>query len=82
MGTNPAAKCALTSQPDDEPSPDAWPADFNDDQRANVLDVSQFSSRFNSGQMYAARYDFNGDGYINVLDVSRYSSFFGKSCTP
>ena len=69
----------------DEPGPDAWPVDFNDDQKANVLDVSQYSSRFNSnapGPPYAVRYDFNGDGHINVLDVSRFSSVFGKSCTP
>jgi glucose/arabinose dehydrogenase len=81
-GTAPLAQCATTATANDEPPPDAWPVDFDDNQRVNVLDVSQFSSRFNSGQMYAARYDFNGDGYINVLDVSRFSSFFGKGCTP
>jgi hypothetical protein len=30
----------------DEPPPDAWPVDFNDDQRVNVLDVSQFPALF------------------------------------
>jgi hypothetical protein len=61
------------------------PVDFDDNQRVNVLEVSQFSSRFNSaapGPPYGVRYDFNGDGHINVLDVSRFSSFFGKGCTP
>jgi hypothetical protein len=85
MGTDPSAACALTPIRNDEPPPDAWPADFNDDQKANVLDVSQYSSRFDSaapGPPYEARLDFNGDGRIDVLDVSRYSAILGKSCAP
>ena len=84
-GTLPGTHCAATSTANDEASPDAWPVDFNDDQKANVLDVSQYSSRFNSiapGPPYAARYDFNGDNKVNVLDVSKFSSLFGKSCSP
>jgi hypothetical protein len=82
-GTLPGTKCASTSAANDEAPPDAWPVDFNDDQIANVLDVSTFSSRFNSsapGPPYGVRFDFNGDGKVNVLDVSHYSSLFGKSC--
>jgi hypothetical protein len=77
--------CAATSAADDESGPDAWPVDFNDDQSVNVLDVSQYSSRFNSsepGPPYDARHDLNADGHINVLDVSKFSSVMSKSCTP
>jgi hypothetical protein len=84
-GTLTNTKCAATPGANDESLPDAWPVDFNDDQKANVLDVSQYSSRFNSvapGPPYAVRFDFNGDSKINVLDVSRFSALFGKSCSP
>jgi hypothetical protein len=84
-GTLTNTKCAATPGANDEAGPDAWSPDFNDDQKSNVLDVSQFSSRFNSispGPPYTPRYDFNGDGHINVLDVSRFSALFGKSCSP
>jgi hypothetical protein len=84
-GTGSTVMCAATSAADDESGPDAWPVDFNDDQGVNVLDVSQYSSRFNSsepGPPYDARHDLNADGHINVLDVSKFSSVMSKSCTP
>jgi hypothetical protein len=85
MGTNATMKCAVDSTANNEPLPDAWPPDFNDDQKASVLDVSTFSSRFGAvspAPAYNVRWDFNADGKLNVLDVSRYSSIFNKSCFP
>jgi hypothetical protein len=83
IGTEAAQHCAATSAPNDEPLPDAWPVDFNDDQRANISDVTRFSSKFNSmapGPPYDVRFDFNSDGRINISDVTRFSQFFNKSC--
>jgi hypothetical protein len=40
------AHCA-TPIANDEPLPDAWPADFND-QKANLSDVLKYSSVFNT----------------------------------
>jgi hypothetical protein len=85
MVTSAGVMCAATAAPNDEGTPDAWPADFNDDQDATILDVSRFSAVFGSmspGPPYAVRYDFNGDGRITITDVSQYSQFFGKSCAP
>jgi hypothetical protein len=84
-GTAAARRCAVTPAANDEPGTDAWPLDFNDDARANVLDVSTYSSVFNStagDARYANRADINADTHINVLDVSQYSSAFGDVCTP
>jgi hypothetical protein len=85
LGTDPAAKCAASSTANNEPLPDAWPFDFNDDQKANILDVSTFSSHFNKNSPdpnYAVRWDFNADSRVNILDISQFSALFNKSCFP
>jgi parallel beta-helix repeat protein len=85
IGTDPVSWCASTSIANDEPLPDHWPVDFNDDEKATVLDVSTFSSHFGAispAPAYNVRWDLNADGKINVLDVSTYSQFFNKSCSP
>jgi hypothetical protein len=85
LGTNPLRHCAADSTPDNEPLPDAWPFDFNDDQLAGLADVSKYSSVFGShspGPPYAVRFDLNGDGRITLPDVAQYSSVFGKKCFP
>jgi hypothetical protein len=90
IGTDAARKCASTSMPNDEPLPDAWPMDFNDDQLVGLVDVSMYSSHFGAHASdppgtipsYAQRFDLNGDGRITLPDVSLFSSFFGKRCAP
>ena len=85
MGTDPHSRCAATGTQNDEPPPDAWALDFDDDQLVTVLDVSVYSSRFNAmapGARYDSRFDFNMDGQINVLDLARYTSTLGQTCTP
>jgi hypothetical protein len=85
IGTLTLTKCAVTAGPNNEPLPDAWPVDFNDDQKATILDVATFSAVFGSmspGPPYNVRHDFNADGKITILDVAQYSAFFGKSCSP
>jgi hypothetical protein len=85
LGTNPTQKCAATAAVNDEPLPDAWPVDFNGDQKATILDVATFSSVFGSlapGPPYNVRHDLNANGSITITDIAQYSAFFGKSCSP
>jgi hypothetical protein len=86
LGTLPANKCAATSTPDDESPPNAWPADFNDDQVADLQDVLKFNLVFGSlainGPPYSARFDFNEDSAIDLQDVLQFNAYFGRSCAP
>jgi hypothetical protein len=83
VGTDPKVHCAATSTPNDEPPPDKWPVDFNNDQKANLSDVLKYSPVFNSaapGPPYNVRFDLNGDNKINLSDVLKFSPFFNQSC--
>ncbi len=85
MGTDPARACASTTTADDEPQPDVWPMDSNNDRLVGLADVAKYSSVFGShspGTPYAARFDLNGDGRITLSDVAMFSSYFGKRCSP
>jgi hypothetical protein len=73
----------------DEPDPDAWPVDFNDDQLSNGQDILKFNPRFGTvapggpgSHQYSVRFDLNGDGIINGQDILRFNSYFGKFCSP
>ncbi len=44
LGTDPNDMCADTPDINDEDPPDAWPIDFNDDQKASMQDVIFASS--------------------------------------
>jgi hypothetical protein len=83
--TSQLSHCASNATANNEPTPDAWPLDFNDDQKATILDVSQYSSRFGAvgpNPPYSVRYDLNGSGSITITDISQFSASFGKSCSP
>jgi hypothetical protein len=91
IGTDASRRCASTPAMNDEPLPDAWPMDFNDDQKVDLSDVLHYSPVFNTtqggppglgGGSYAVRYDLNGDGKINLSDILHFPPFFNKSCTP
>ena len=85
IGTDPTRHCASTPTPNDEPLPDAWPMDSNDDELAGLSDVAKYSSVFGShspGPPYAVRFDLSGDGRITISDIAQFSSFFGKHCSP
>lgn len=85
IGTDPAAKCAATSAPDDEPLPDAWPVDFDDNQVVTLSDVTRLASVFGSsapGPPYLPRLDMNADGKITLVDVTNFVPLFGKHCAP
>jgi hypothetical protein len=85
VGTNPVAACPTTSTPNDE-DPDAWPADFNDDQEVNILDVLTIKPHFGSpasGNPYSIRHDLDAqDGDNDILDVLAMKPSFNQSCTP
>jgi hypothetical protein len=85
MGTDPTRHCASTPARNDEPLPDAWPVDFDNNQTANGSDILTFAPVFGGiapDPRYNARFDLNGDGRINGSDFLKFAPFFGKTCTP
>ncbi|MEO8457882.1 MAG: PQQ-dependent sugar dehydrogenase [Chloroflexota bacterium] len=84
LGTDPEKHCADTPAANDEDGPDAWPMDFNDDQKVSVQDILAYRDSFGArtgDSGYDARDDLNGDGLISSSDVLRFGMFFGKDCT-
>ena len=83
IGTVAATKCAATPGANNEPGPDAWPVDFNDDQSANLVDVLQYIGKLNYASpnpLYNQRFDLSGDGAVNLVDVLKFIPFLNKSC--
>jgi len=90
IGTDPLLNCAATGSPNDEPTPDAMPPDFNDDRLFNGQDTGKFGGPagaynhsvddgpFNG--VPGVRFDFSGDGLINGQDTGKYSVYYNKSC--
>ena len=85
IGTDPSLDCHLDSTAHNEALPDRWPVDFNDDRRANTIDVGSYVPRLGAvsgvDPEYAIRFDLTFNGIINVIDVGRFVAFLGKSCT-
>jgi len=83
VGTNPAQSCAADATLNNEPY-DSWIYDLNDDQRANLSDLSMYTgpySRFVNQPGSSVRYDFNVDGVTNLADVSILGGApFNKQC--
>jgi hypothetical protein len=93
IGTLVNRKCSLTPATHDEPLPDAWPPDFNDNQIVNAGDVLAFNFVFGqqttnppvnfAGTMTpVSRWDLNGSGLVNLSDVLQLNPFMFKRCTP
>ena len=84
VGTTPTVQCAATSVANDEPSPDRWPLDMNDDQRANMLDVLMYIGKLNKiapDPLYVQRFDLSGDSRVNLVDVLKFVPFLNQTCT-
>jgi len=90
LGTDPTRACPSTSTPDDEPSPDAWPVDFNDDRIVNGQDAGKFAPAFNKlvsdgpfgpDNIPGDRFDLNGNGIINGQDTGKFQTYFNKICS-
>jgi hypothetical protein len=83
IGTVATQHCAATPQVHDEPLPDAWPPDFNDNQLVNAGDLLAFNPVFGlrpSDDGWSPRYDLNGSLLINVSDVLQLNPFMFKRC--
>jgi hypothetical protein len=72
VGTDPERACGVN----------AWPPDFNNDQRVGLDDLLKYAPVFNSfapEPPYNVRYDLNGDNKINISDVLMMAPFFHQS---
>jgi hypothetical protein len=76
MGTDPNSACASTATSSDEAPPDAWPVDFNDNQRAAMDDVifafvtTLAPDGLNQPVVGGLeRVDLNVDGFVNMQDI-------------
>jgi hypothetical protein len=82
IGTNPAEPCPLTPALDDEEN-DNWPADLNDNQQVDIIDVLALKPVFNTSVPGTSpRFDVKPDGQVNILDVLTLKPVFGKTCAP
>ena len=85
IGTDAVTHCAATLATDDEPLPDAWPLDFDDNRVINLGDTLKYNLPFLSsapGPPYTQRLDLNADNVINLGDVLQFNLVFGLSCVP
>lgn len=82
IATNPNDACANTAASGDENPDDKWPADFNDSQVVNTLDLTGYAGRLNTIPATALdrRHDLNQNGVINTLDLVYYASMLNRSC--
>ncbi len=83
IGTQAGVKCAGTPNSNDEPLPDAWPPDFNDNQFVNGADWLTFNTHLGhqtGDAAYDERWDLNASGLINGADLLQMNPFFSKSC--
>ena len=90
IGTDPTKHCAATPGANNEPTPDAMPPDFNDDQIINGQDTGKYggpAGAYNHtvGQgpfngIPGTRFDFSGDGVINGQDTGKYQAYYNKTC--
>ncbi|MCH7999872.1 MAG: right-handed parallel beta-helix repeat-containing protein, partial [Chloroflexi bacterium] len=83
IGTDPNVRCAADNVAGNEGLPDAWPFDFNDNQRADLGDVLGYIPVFNSfdpNPPYDARYDLIRSGGITLADVLSYIPVFNTLC--
>lgn len=81
-GTLKFVTCPVTTTSNDE-DPDAWPADFDDNQVVNILDVSQLlpPTYGTTAPPTAARKDIVADGVINIQDLYKVlPPVFGQNC--
>jgi len=84
IGTDPLDACANTIQPNDEPLPDAWPPDMNDDTYVDIADIVFLTVRFGkSVPPESARFNIAPDppdGFVDITDIARMTGLFGRQC--
>ena len=83
MGTGPLSGCAANNVAGNEGPPDAWPYDFNDNQRADLSDVLGYIPVFNSFfpiAPYDPRFDLDASDGITLGDVLSFIPVFNTVC--
>lgn len=91
IGTVPSQHCAATAAASDEPLPDAWPPDFNDNQLVNGADWLHYINAFGQPTTNSpvnvggtliplTRFDLNDSELVNGPDMLQLNVFFGKRC--
>jgi PKD repeat protein len=83
IGTDPFKACHDTFEANDEPLPDRWPIDLDDNRTLNTLDAGFFVAHLNSrtgDSRYDVRFDLIYNGVINTVDVGRYTGLLNLSC--
>jgi uncharacterized protein YkwD len=83
VGSDPNLACSRTTTARDE-SPDANPADTNDDGKYSLTDVLGIGAAFNTtetGPNYDPRYDLNGDNKITISDALMIGPVFNTTCS-
>jgi hypothetical protein len=84
IATDPDDACADTPETNDE-TDDKWPADFNDNQFVNTLDLVVYATALNSAPPdpdYLPRADLNQNGTINTLDLVVHVAALNRGCVP
>jgi hypothetical protein len=87
LTTDATKHCAASTTANNEPPPDLWPLDMNDDRRANTVDVGAYVGKIgldNTEVGWTARLDLNqsANGIINTADVGFYVGRLGNVCSP
>ncbi len=91
IGTVPTQKCAANSGINNEPLPDPWPPDFNDNQLVNGADILHYNNAIGhpitdppvvigATSIPLTRFDLNGSGFVSGADVLQLNPFFTKRC--
>ncbi len=81
--TAPTGHCAANGGSHNEPNPDRWAADFDDNQMATTLDLVVYVTALNTAPPnpnYVQRADLNGNGSITTLDLVAYVYMLNKKC--
>ena len=86
VGTDPFEQCSADNTANNEPLPDKWPSDMNDNQRTNTLDVAFYVGNLNSqpvpgGPPYLVRLDLTTNGVVNTLDIAPFVQLLNEVCT-
>ncbi len=82
-GFTTAVESFVTTLPFNSCGTNAWPPDFNDDERVTIADVLALKAPFGSqtgDPNYDQRPDLNADGRITIPDVLALKPFFGLAC--
>jgi uncharacterized repeat protein (TIGR01451 family) len=84
VGTLPLVPCATIVGGNNEPLPDQWPVDFDDNQKATTQDVIPYIPKLNklpTDPGYDVRFDIDPNNpRINTQDVIKFIPFLNISC--